>query len=62
MRDLMDVVPVHPEGSFEEVIERARAMARPGEAVLLSPACSSFDMFANYEDRGSTFRHAVEDM
>jgi UDP-N-acetylmuramoylalanine--D-glutamate ligase len=43
-------------GSFEQVVARARGIARPGEAVLLSPACSSFDMFRNYEERGEAFR------
>ena len=50
--------------SFEEVVERARALAVPGDAVLLSPACSSFDMFKNYEERGTIFKRlaaAVED-
>ena len=50
--------------SFEEVVERARALAVPGDAVLLSPACSSYDMFKNYEERGTMFKRlagAVED-
>lgn len=56
-RDLGRVVTVEQCGtSFSEVVERARRSARPGDAVLLSPACSSFDMFANYEQRGSEFK------
>lgn len=46
-------------GSFEEVVSRAAALAHPGDAVLLSPACSSFDMFRDYEDRGDRFRALV---
>ena len=44
------------ESSFDEVMRRARELAAPGDAVLLTPACSSFDMFTNYEERGATFR------
>jgi UDP-N-acetylmuramoylalanine--D-glutamate ligase len=55
--DLEGHVPLVRGGSsFEDVMQRARAAARPGDAVLLAPACSSFDMFANYEVRGETFR------
>jgi UDP-N-acetylmuramoylalanine--D-glutamate ligase len=55
--DLRPVVDVVRLGSdFEEVIRAARAAARPGEANLLSPACSSYDMFSNYEERGERFR------
>ncbi|HYW06315.1 MAG TPA: UDP-N-acetylmuramoyl-L-alanine--D-glutamate ligase, partial [Longimicrobium sp.] len=43
------------DGAFEEAVARAHALARPGDAILLSPACSSFDMFANYEERGRRF-------
>jgi UDP-N-acetylmuramoylalanine--D-glutamate ligase len=61
-RDLGRVVPVERLGSsFAEVVRRARDLARVGDAVLLSPACSSYDMFANYEERGATFKRLVEE-
>jgi UDP-N-acetylmuramoylalanine--D-glutamate ligase len=54
--DLEGKAPVERvDGCFEDVVDRARQVARPGDAVLLSPACSSFDMFRNYEERGRRF-------
>lgn len=58
--DLAGTVSVVRAGDFADVIARARALAQPGDAVLLSPACSSYDMFANYEERGARFRAAAE--
>ncbi len=48
-----------PAVSMEEAIRYAHFFAEPGDVVLLSPACSSFDMFENYEDRGDTFKRLV---
>jgi UDP-N-acetylmuramoylalanine--D-glutamate ligase len=62
VQDLGSSLTVVPAGSFDEVIATARQLARPGDAVLLSPACSSYDMFKNYEERGERFRRAVEAM
>src|SRR2546426_506581 len=61
-RDLAGVVPLERGTTFEDVVARARRAARPGDVVLLSPACSSYDMFRNYEERGATFRQLVEAM
>jgi UDP-N-acetylmuramoylalanine--D-glutamate ligase len=59
-KDLEGAVPVRRLGSsFEEVIAAARESASPGDAVLLSPACSSYDMFDNYEQRGQVFKELV---
>jgi UDP-N-acetylmuramoylalanine--D-glutamate ligase len=46
--------------SLEQAVARAAAKAQHGDAVVLSPACSSYDMFQNYEHRGRAFRAAVE--
>jgi UDP-N-acetylmuramoylalanine--D-glutamate ligase len=62
VQDLGRSLEVVAGGSFEDVIATARRLARRGDAVLLSPACSSYDMFKNYEERGERFRQAVEAM
>jgi UDP-N-acetylmuramoylalanine--D-glutamate ligase len=46
-------------GSMEAAVEQARAQAQPGDVVLLSPACASFDMFRNYPHRGEVFAACV---
>jgi UDP-N-acetylmuramoylalanine--D-glutamate ligase len=53
-------VPILRAASMEEAVVLAAQAARPGDAVLLSPACASFDMFRDYKHRGEVFRLAVE--
>jgi len=60
-QDLKEKVPLERGTTFEDVVARARRAARPGDAVLLSPACSSYDMFKNYEERGATFRRLAQE-
>ena len=53
---------IEETGSAREAVERAAIYAEPGDVVLLSPACASFDLFKNYEDRGEQFKAAVRAM
>ncbi len=51
----------HPADSFEETVDIARSLASPGDAVLLSPACASWGMFDNFEQRGRVFKELVSE-
>ena len=48
--------------SADEAVKAASRMSKKGDTVLLSPCCSSFDLFDNYEDRGRKFKHAVKSL
>jgi UDP-N-acetylmuramoylalanine--D-glutamate ligase len=56
---LGSIVPVTRAGSMGDAVRAAFERAEPGGVVLLAPACSSFDMFRDYVDRGDQFRDAV---
>ena len=56
-----NVVPVFHAVSLERAIDKAAAIAESGDAVLFSPACASFDMFSNYEERGRAFMALVRE-
>ena len=57
--DLRDAVPIEHAGTLDRAVRIAMERARPGDVVLLAPACSSFDQFENYEQRGSVFKDLV---
>jgi UDP-N-acetylmuramoylalanine--D-glutamate ligase len=52
-------VPCHRAGSLADAVAKTRELAQPGDVVLLSPGCSSYDMFKDFEDRGNQFRELV---
>ena len=54
--DLAGTVPLHRSGDLERAVAEARAAAGPGDTILLSPACASYDQYTDYEERGDHFR------
>ena len=59
---LGDAAPLRAAESMEDAVRVARELAQPGDAVLLAPACSSFDMFRSYAERGDVFQAAVRSL
>jgi len=59
---LGDEVSLVRVATLDDAVQRCAEIAQPGDAVLLSPACASFDMFKNYEERGRLFAQAVGDL
>ncbi|SEH11873.1 UDP-N-acetylmuramoylalanine--D-glutamate ligase [Sphingopyxis sp. YR583] len=57
--EIGDAIPVERSGDLATAVQQAAAAAKPGDIVLLSPACASFDQFSDYEQRGDVFRAAV---
>ena len=55
-------VPSHVADTLKEALEITRENIQPEDNVLFSPACSSFDMFNSYEDRGAKFKEIVENL
>ncbi|MEI4509007.1 MULTISPECIES: UDP-N-acetylmuramoyl-L-alanine--D-glutamate ligase [unclassified Sphingopyxis] len=58
--EIGDAIPVERSGDMATAVKQAAAAAKPGDIVLLSPACASFDQFKDYEQRGDAFRAAVQ--
>jgi len=59
---LTGFLPIDEAQSLEEAVNAAFYKANSGDCVLLSPMCSSFDMFSNYEERGNCFKRAVQEL
>ena len=56
---LKGIVPMDTVSSIEEAVRLGYSLVKPQEVVLLAPACTSFDMFQNFEERGEVFKREV---
>jgi len=62
IRTFSDLADVRTAADMDDAVRQAWALAQTGEAVLLSPMCASFDMFQNFEHRGSSFKESVREL
>ena len=58
-KEVPTIVDTH---SLADAVEECRRLSAPGDTVLLSPCCASFDLFSSYEDRGRKFKDAVKEL
>ena len=56
---IQGATPIERSGTLERAVRQAFEAAKPGDVVLLAPACASFDQFENYEQRGRIFKELV---
>jgi UDP-N-acetylmuramoylalanine--D-glutamate ligase len=61
-RELGDLAPTESCGDLATAVARAARIAVPGDVVLLSPACASYDQFRHYEERGDAFRRLATEV
>jgi UDP-N-acetylmuramoylalanine--D-glutamate ligase len=61
-RELGDLAKTVQVATLQHAVELASTLAQPGDIVLLSPACASYDQFKNYEERGRAFKTFVHDL
>jgi UDP-N-acetylmuramoylalanine--D-glutamate ligase len=61
-QDLSIAIPVERHATLDDAVHAAAKIAKPGSSVLLSPGCSSYDMFKNYKERGEKFQQLVKEL